>query len=130
WSHATTCGRRATSTPLLQRDPESGQLLPELCRHLFRYRLAHGDPQALLELVAPLAVHALGEMCLRLILLLLGEDMVEVRLHRLLAVRRALHHVASSRAASASSRFRMRRPRWSLDITVPTGMSRIWAASA
>jgi len=106
------------------------ELFPKLGRHPLVRRLAHVDPQALFELVAPLAVHALGEMCLRLILLLLGEDMVEVRLHHLLAVRAGVHHVASSRADSASSRFRMRRPRWSLDITVPTGMSRIWAASA
>src|SRR4051794_16685600 len=127
---ATTSCRRETSTSLLERDPESRQLLPELRRHLFGYRLAHVDPQTLLELVAPLAIDALGQMCLRLILLLVGEDVVEIRLHHLLAVRAGVHHVASSRADSASSRFRMRRPRCSLDMTVPTGMSRIWAASA
>ena len=63
------------------------------------------------------------------------EDVVEVRLHHLFAVRAridvaAAHAPASSNAVSASAPLRIRLPRWSLDITVPTGMSRIWAASA
>src|SRR5215831_11341998 len=115
---------------LFERNPESRELHAQLFGHRLVHRLPHVDPQALLELVAPAAVHTLGEMCLRLGHLLVGEDMVEVRLHHLFAVRAGVFHVASSRADSASSRFRMRRPRWSLDITVPTGMSRIWAASA
>src|SRR6266567_1285666 len=118
------------SIPLLQRDSEGGELLPKLRRHLLGRRLAHVDAQALLEPVAPAAGLALGEMRLRRGHLLVGEDVVEVRLHHLFAVRAGILHVASSRADSASSRFRMRRPRCSLDMTVPTGMSRIWAASA
>src|SRR5207302_2674174 len=116
---------------LLERNAQCGELLPQLHRHLLlRGRLAHVDAQALLEAVASPAELALGEMRLRRGHLLVGEDMVEVRLHHLPAVRARVLHVASSKADSASSRFRIRRPRCSLDITVPTGMSRIWAASA
>src|SRR5215467_3106108 len=115
---------------LFQRDPESRELHAQLLGHRLVYGLANVDAQALLELVTPTTIDALGEMRLRLGHLLVGEDMVDVRLHHLLAMRAGVVHVASSRADSASSRLRMRRPRCSLDITVPTGMSRIWAASA
>ena len=57
-----------------------------------------------------------------------GELAVEVALQQLLArvARRMAHEIASS----ASFCFSSRRPRCSRDITVPIGMSRIWAASA
>src|ERR1700757_1823333 len=119
------------STSLFQRNPEGRELLAELDGHLLpRGRLPHVDAEALLELVAPPAELAVREVRLRRRHLRVGEDMVEIRLHHLLAVRARVLHVSSSVAASASSRLRIRRPRCSLDITVPTGMSRIWAASA
>src|SRR6266487_4424290 len=99
-------------TSLLERDPERGELLPQLRPHLLRGRCPYVDTQALLEPVAPPAGLALGEMRLRRGHLLVGEDVVEVRLHHLLAVRAGIVHVAS-KADSASSRFRMRRPRCS-----------------
>src|SRR5262245_44574684 len=117
--------------PLFQRDPEVRQFLPKLGPHLLLGRLADIDPQALLEAVAPPARVARVEMELGRDPLLLREDVVEVRLHHLLAVRTRIDHVpASSKAVSASCPLRIRLPRWSLDITVPTGMSRISAASA
>src|SRR4029077_2526349 len=50
------------------------------------------DPQALLELVAPAALLALVEVGLRRGHFLIGEDVVEVRLHPLLAVRARVVH--------------------------------------
>src|SRR5205823_3428336 len=91
--------------------------------------------QAVLEAVAAPAVATVGEVPLVLGALELVEDAVEVRLHDLLALRARVeleadaHRASSPTACSASSRLKIRRPRWSRDITVPIGMSRIWAAS-
>src|SRR5262249_12061316 len=93
-SPATTWSRPATSTSLFQRNPESRELHAQLLGHLLGRRFAYVDPQALLEPVAPAAGLALGEMRLRLSHLLVSEDMVEVRLHHLLAVRAGVLHVA------------------------------------
>ena len=67
---------------------------------------------------------------MRLGLLDLGvrELAIEVALQQLLA--RVARSVAHEIASSASCCFSSRRPRCSRDMTVPIGMSRIWAASA
>jgi hypothetical protein len=113
----------------VQRNPQRGELLLQRRRHRLGDGLTHVDAEALLEAVPPPAPLALVEVQLGLDPLGLREDVVEVRLHHLLAVRAGICHDASSRTESASSRLRIRRPRCRRDITVPIGMSRICAAS-
>src|SRR3974377_647351 len=118
---------------LFERDAQRRQLLLQRRRHLLVDREPHVHPQALLEAIAPPPRLAPLEMHLRLPYLRVAEDVIEVRLHHLLAVRAAfvadVRHVSPSATDSASSRLRMRRPRCSRDITVPIGMSRMFAAS-
>src|SRR5205807_9931598 len=93
--------------------------------------LAHELPQMLLEAVTLAAVRAEIEVGLGLRTLRVAEHTVEVRLHQLFAVLAGnLAHASSPTADSAIACFRIRRPRCRRDITVPTGMSRICAASA
>src|SRR5919199_2442517 len=81
-----------------------------------------------LELVPLRAPGAALEMLLGLTHLRRRERAVEVRLHQLLALVADVHHVRT--ALSARFFFRIRLPRCKRDMTVPTGMSRICAASA
>ena len=60
--------------------------------------------------------------------LLRGQLAVQVALEQPLALAAVV--VTHWTASSASCAFSSRRPRWSLDMTVPIGMSRICAASA
>ena len=92
-------------------------------------------PQLLLEAVALAAVGAEVEVRLGLGPLGVGELTVEVGLQELFALVaridfRTVGHQALPTASSASSRFRIRRPRCRRDMTVPIGISRICAASA
>src|SRR5581483_8467041 len=144
-------GRPAGAAPVVGRPPGPGpvlverlvewraqgrELAPELRRHRLGRRAPDEDPQALLEPVAPAAVAALGEVLLGLEPLALVEHAVKEGLHQLLALLAGVgpegvqRHSAPPTAWAASSRLRIRRPRCRRDITVPTGMSRIWAASA
>ena len=88
-------------------------------------------PEVFLEAVPLGAVTAPVEVRLRLGALALGEVPVQVGLEDFLTPRARIEGGAHSppTVASARCRFRMRRPRCSLDMTVPTGMSRICAAS-
>ena len=108
--------------------PQLRQLLHQPDRHPLHGRRLHVHPQRLLEPVPTAAVVTAVEMGLCLRDLDIGELPVEVSLQQLLAriARRVAHEIVSW----ASSCFSSRRPRWSRDITVPIGMSRIWAASA
>src|SRR6185437_2159392 len=110
--------------------PERRQLLLQLGRHLLGADLPDEDPQALLEPVALAAVPAVGEMGLGLGALAVVESAIEVGLHHLFALVTRIEVPAHSTALSASSPFRIRRPRCRRDMTVPIGMSRICAASA
>ena len=56
-------------------------------RHRLGHDLAHVDAQALLEAVPPPAPVAFVEMVLGLEPLVLGQDVIDVRLHHLFAVR-------------------------------------------
>src|SRR5262245_51399048 len=114
-----------------ERRTEGRQLLLQLGRHLFRAHLADEDPQALLEAVPLAAVTASVEMFLRLGALSVVELAVEVRLHPLftLVAEIVVLHRHPPTVWSASAVFRIRRPRCKRDMTVPMGMSRIWAAS-
>src|SRR4029453_7324483 len=105
----------------LELQPQRRELRLEVGGHRLRDDLAHVDAQALLEAVAPPAPVAPVEMLLRLDPLLLAEDVVEIRLHHLLTVRAWVFHPSPSTMFSASSRFKMRRPRSSRDTTVPIG---------
>src|SRR5919198_45893 len=113
-----------------------GELRLQLRRHAFGHRLPDEAPECLLEAIALPAIGAQVEVLLRLRALLVAQLAVEERLQQLLAPLARIFgesaHAASppsTTARSASSRFRIRRPRCRRDITVPTGMSRIWAAS-
>src|SRR5262245_31730183 len=113
--------------------PERDELRLQFRRHLFLAGLLHVHPQLRLELVALPAVAATVEMGLGLGVLLGRQLAVHVGLHDLLAVVAAAlaeSHYDSSPTFSASSRLRIRLPRCRRDMTVPTGMSRICAASA
>ena len=76
------------------------------------------------------ATRALGEVIPRLLHLVVGQDSVEVRLHHRLAVTTTTRHLQFTTILSAMFCLSARRPRWSRDMTVPIGMSRICAASA
>src|SRR5262249_8464091 len=132
--------RRAAASGLKQRRPQLGQLRLQLRGHLFANGLPDEPAQILLEAVAPPAIRAQVQMLLRDRPLLLVEITVEERLQELLTLLAGIHRQAAhapgtpsaeapSTACSASSRLRIRRPRCRRDMTVPTGMSRIWAAS-
>src|SRR5712691_3500900 len=126
--------REPTFARLLKRGTQAGELGLEVDRHRFLLNgLAHELAQLLLEAIALAAVRALVEMHLRLRALRIGDHAVHVRLHHLLAVRAGIvrRHVSSPPTTdSAIACLRIRRPRCRRDITVPMGMSRIWAASA
>src|SRR5213078_2373615 len=120
-----------------KRRSQFGQLRLQLGRHLLRRGLPDEASQFLLEAIPLTTVVAEAEMLLRKGALLFVEIAVKGRLQHLFALvagvdREPAHSEAppSETARSASSRFRMRRPRCRRDITVPTGMSRICAASA
>src|SRR5918912_2801848 len=113
-----------------QRRPQRDELLLQLERHRLIDDLPYVLAQLDLELVAAAAPRAIVQVRLRLHHLRVREHAVEVRLHQLLALlARDLVHPSSPTADSASCAFRIRRPLCSRDITVPTGMSRICAAS-
>src|SRR5262249_55303617 len=78
---------------------------------------------------ALLAGGALFEMLAGLGNLVVRQHPVHVGLHHLLAFSTAAAHQFVT-GFSASFCLRIRRPRWSRDMTVPTGMSRMWAAAA
>ena len=83
--------------------------------------VAHVDAQRLLEAVATPAIVASVQGPFRNDDLGVGELAVEVSLQQLLALVAIRHDTASS----ARLAFSWRRPRWSRDITVPRGISRI-----
>src|SRR5215471_17460874 len=127
---------------LEKRRPEPGEPRFQVRRHLFRHRLPDEASQIRFEAVAFPAVRAEVQVLLVEGPLLLVQIAVEDRLQHLLALlagigREAAHPsgpppsavALSATACSASSRLRIRRPRCRRDMTVPTGMSRIWAAS-
>src|ERR1700720_3465460 len=122
-----TSSRRVTSTTRSARGTQRAELQPQLERHLFRGRDAHESAQRDLEPVALVAPTTPFEVCLRLAHLFIREDPVEVRLHHLFAVTTSTRHHTT--AFSARFCFNARRPRCRRDMTVPTGMSRICAAS-
>src|SRR5947207_10481314 len=134
WSSPDRPARPAEA--LDQRRAKRRELLLQVRRHLLDGRLPDEAAQLDLEAVAPGAVAAVVEMALRLDPLRLVQLAVEERLQELLALlawidtRTERHHAVLPTVRSASSRFRIRRPRWRRDITVPIGMSRICAASA
>ena len=101
----------------------------QACRHRLVDRDSHEAPEPLLEAEALVARRAGLEVFVRLLDLLVREHAVHVRLHHRFAVLTITAHQAVT-GLSARFCFRTRRPRWSRDITVPTGMSRICAASA
>jgi len=115
---------------LLQRSAQARELLLELGGHRLDDSLAHELPQVLLEAVPLTAVAALVEVPLGVEPLRLRQRAVHVRLHPLFAVFAVRHQRSLPTAESAIALFRIRRPRCRRDMTVPTGMSRICAASA
>src|SRR5262249_4628396 len=127
-------GRPAAGLVLEQGRPQRGEPLLQLDRHGLTDGDAHVLAQLLLEAVALAAVRAFAQVGLRQVALGVRELSVEEGLQELLAlgariaVEPAVAHSPST-AFPASSRFRIRRPRCNRDMTVPTGMSRIWAAS-
>src|SRR6266511_1596698 len=104
----------------------------ELRLQLRRHRLLDGDTHEMaqvdLEPVSLLAPRAARKVLLRLLHLDRRQLSVEVLLHQFLALVADVHHVGT--ALSARFLFRIRLPLCRRDMTVPTGMSRIWAASA
>src|SRR5262249_51700599 len=145
WQPAAPSGDRGApprGLRLEQRRPQRGEPRLQIRRHLLGDRLPDEAPQISFEAVALPAVGAEAQMLLCECPLLLVQIAVEERLQHLLALlaridRKAAHLggpprpavAVSATAGSASSRLRMRRPRCRREITVPTGMSRIWAAS-
>src|SRR5215210_1223582 len=112
----------------MQWGAERGELRLQLGRHRLLDRDAHEVPQVDLEPVPLLAPRAACEVLLRLLNLGRRKLPIEVRLHQLLAPVADVHHVGT--ALSARFFFRIRLPLCRRDMTVPTGMSRICAASA
>ena len=110
------------------RRPKLRQLLHQPGGHALRRRRLHVAPQRHLEAIPPPAVVAPVEVLLREEYLGVRELAIQIALQQLLA--RLAGPVAHDSASSASRCFSSRRPRCSLDMTVPIGTSRIWAASA
>src|SRR4029079_2911538 len=107
---------------------ELRELLHEARRHPLRGGRPHVDTQGLLEAVAPAAVVAAREVLLGLRELQRGQRAAQIALEQPLALAAvvATHWTASS----ASCAFSSRRPRWSLDMTVPSGMAQMCADTA
>ena len=104
--------RRRRPGPALELEPELGEALLERRRHRLDDGLAHETPQACFEAIALLAVLAVIQMLLGLPALGVGQVTVDERLKHLFAPVAELvvgHHVST--ATSASSFFRIRRPR-------------------
>src|SRR5438093_9661069 len=121
---------------LQERRPQLREFRLQLRRHLLRRRLPDEPPQLFLEAVALTAVLAQVQVLLGKGTLLFVQIAVQERLQHLFALVARIdcesahsESPPSTSALSASSRFKMRRPRCRRDITVPTGMSRICAAS-
>src|SRR5262249_32016227 len=138
WSPATTSASPGTwirprtcpsdSGDALQRldAAELRQPFHQAGRHPLHRAQLDVAPETLLELVAAAAVAAAVEVCLGKRDLRLGQLPVEKPLEELLAFLAVI--VAPAHAASSASLdLSWRRPRCSLDITVPIGTSRICA---
>src|SRR4029453_16006220 len=104
------------------------ELRHEARRHALGRAQLDVPAQRLLEAVPATAVVAPREVALRFTPFGVRQRAVEELLHELLAALARIERHA--RVSSARRCFNARRPRWSLDMTVPIGMSRISAASA
>src|SRR5262245_47471953 len=131
WTIRTSGSRRtAAPEPLLERLPEPRELRHQLGRHRLVGRDRDQSPQVRVAPIALVATGAPGEVLPRLLHLVVGQDSVEVRLHHLFAVGTTTRHLQLTPVVFARFCLSARRPRWSRDMTVPIGMSRICAASA